>query len=110
MSGHTETLLHSLGAADDVEAVVAQVDVRRGDSVLLCTDGLHHLLSLDAIRTTLVEEDDPCVACQRLVRAAVESGGPENVTAVIARCDGPVFAPGVPGEPPAYRSRLWSRS
>jgi serine/threonine protein phosphatase PrpC len=109
MGEHANVLLHVLGAADHVEAIVTEVDLRQGDNVLLCTDGLHHLLSLDAIRTKLIEEATPCSACQNLVQAAIDRGGPENVTAVIARCDGPVFTRAAPGEAPTYRSRLWSR-
>jgi protein phosphatase len=109
MTAHAETLLHALGAADTVDAMVVELDLLRGDRILLCTDGLHHVLPLDDIRAALVAEDDPPVACARLIRAAVERGAPENLTAVVARCEGPVFPAASHDGGPAYRLRLLSR-
>jgi len=54
---------------------------------MLCSDGLTEMLSNSVIATTLRDEPDPETACRRLVRMAVDAGGRDNVTVVIARFD-----------------------
>jgi serine/threonine protein phosphatase PrpC len=53
------------------------------DRMLCCTDGLTQELDDDAIRFLLMDQPDAQEAAQALVRAAVEAGGRDNVTAVV---------------------------
>lgn len=65
---------------------VERWDVRRGDVFLLCSDGLTGPVSDDRIRTILVRaaaRGDLASAPEHLVDAALEGGGPDNVTAVV---------------------------
>jgi len=68
-----------------VEAHALQL--QPGDRLMLCSDGLTEMLSNSVIATTLRDEPDPETACRRLVRMAVDAGGRDNVTVVIARFD-----------------------
>jgi serine/threonine protein phosphatase PrpC len=68
------------------------VDVRRenlepGDVLLLCSDGLSDMLVDEEIAAVLAAEGEPESACERLVAAANEAGGRDNITAVVARFD-----------------------
>ena len=51
---------------------------------LLCTDGVGACLSDSAVEAVLDSADDPRVAVQSIVRAALSAGAPDNVTAMIA--------------------------
>jgi PPM family protein phosphatase len=69
-----------------------RVDVQRaslepGDVLLLCSDGLTDMLDDKRISAILAEEPEPEAACRRLVGEANESGGKDNITAVVARFD-----------------------
>lgn len=59
-----------------------------GDRVLLCSDGLCDLVT-DAEMPRLVGVDAPRSAAERLVQAAVERGGHDNITVVLAAFDDP---------------------
>ncbi len=55
-----------------------------GDTLLFCTDGLTEPVNDDAIAEVLARHPDPEDACTRLVDLALNRGGPDNVTAVVA--------------------------
>jgi serine/threonine protein phosphatase PrpC len=75
-----------LQALSDAEARpdVALHDVRAGDRYLLCSDGLHRVLSDDTLREVLGSIAEPEEAVGHLVELANEHGGPDNVSCVIA--------------------------
>ena len=56
---------------------------RPGERFLLCTDGLTNELRDSAIARLLLDGDDPQAIADRLVAAAVEAGGRDNVTVVV---------------------------
>ena len=63
-------------------------DLRADDVILLCSDGLTGPVDDGQIETILrdaLEADRLNEAPQRLVEAALEGGGPDNVTAVVVR-------------------------
>jgi protein phosphatase len=91
--GVRHLLTHALGSAEPLAVRVSQETVRPGDLLLLCTDGLHGVVGHEAMRH-LLERDEPLTArASRLIEAANDAGGPDNVTAVIARV-GDESAPG----------------
>lgn len=57
-------------------------ELRPGDRLLLCTDGLTGLLP-DYVIGALVASSDPEAACDRLVNAALDAGGHDNVSVVL---------------------------
>ena len=84
MSGSVvEVLERALGVSPEVDIDVQLLDVRPGDRLLLCTDGLTSMLDDDEIREILLTESDPRTAAQALIDAALAAGGKDNVTAVI---------------------------
>jgi hypothetical protein len=86
---HANIILQALGVQEKVEVVLSQVPLRRGDVILVCSDGLHGPVSDDEIKSILLEEPDLRKACDRLVACANEHEGPDNITVVLARFDGP---------------------
>ncbi|HIP69779.1 MAG TPA: hypothetical protein EYH05_00095 [Anaerolineae bacterium] len=57
---------------------------RSGDRLLLCTDGLHGVLS-DAEISKLLKNNPPQTAADKLVQAAIDAGTQDNVTAVVVQ-------------------------
>ena len=73
------------GRSPGVRAEIHKRDLRSGDVVLLATDGLTRHLSDGQIAGILTAESDPQAACERLVATAIDAGGRDNVTVVVAR-------------------------
>lgn len=93
-------ITRALGLNDEVKCDVTRVELRQGDVVLLCSDGLTGMVADEDIRRILLRQRDPGVACRVLCDAALRGGGHDNITIVVARFDGPGLPP--PGdEPPA---------
>lgn len=63
------------------EARVLQI--KSGDRLLLCSDGLVGMLTDKKIQSILKNGTDPAATSRRLIDAANEAGGKDNVTAVI---------------------------
>jgi serine/threonine protein phosphatase PrpC len=61
-----------------------------GDTLLLCSDGLTEPLSEETMAAILCRESNPAAAIKALLEAALNAGGPDNVTIVLARAR---FAP-----------------
>jgi len=76
----------ALGAAMDAELPIDLLTLERrpGDGLLLCTDGLNALVSDEEIMEILHEEPDAQKAADALIALALERGGIDNVTVVLA--------------------------
>ena len=72
----------SLGVDSEISIDEMSVDVRPGDRLLLCTDGLTGRVDEGRIRDVLEQERDTQGACDQLVEMAIESGGDDNVTVI----------------------------
>ena len=71
----------------DLVPTVGVVDLAEGDVVLLCTDGLTKHVTDERI-SELLSSDSAEEAAQSLIDAALEGGGTDNVTVVVARASG----------------------
>jgi protein phosphatase len=80
---HRSVLTRALGVDGAVQVDEAVVDVRPGDRLLLCTDGLTGMVTEDEIGAVLRDVRDPQEAVERLVRMANRAGGIDNITAVL---------------------------
>jgi len=76
-------LLHYLGHEDEVEPDLYELDPQPGDRFLLCTDGLWGELPDRRLQRLLGEDPDPRRTVRRLVRAANDAGGRDNLTAMV---------------------------
>ena len=78
-------LTNVLGARDQTEIHVLELDLSGGELILLCSDGLHNVLNDDALRELMTTDDDLAAMAGRLVTTAVERGSRDNVTALLVR-------------------------
>jgi serine/threonine protein phosphatase PrpC len=76
-------LLQALGG-DDVTPDLADVEAAAGDRLMLCSDGLSGVVGPGVIAQVLAEVTDPQQAADQLVELAVQGGGPDNITCVVA--------------------------
>ena len=89
--GHV--ILQAVGTAPSVEVDLVELQVARGDVLLVCSDGLSGPVRDEAIRAVLAEASSPGEAVEALVARANEAGGPDNVTCIVARLGGDGLAP-----------------
>ncbi|MGH2677642.1 MAG: Stp1/IreP family PP2C-type Ser/Thr phosphatase, partial [Actinomycetota bacterium] len=76
-------LTRALGVDEEVQVDETDVDVRPGDRVLLCSDGLTGMVNEDRILSILTDTPNPKAACAVLIEAANQAGGQDNITAVV---------------------------
>jgi protein phosphatase len=77
------------GANPSVRVELHESDLRAGDVLLLCSDGLTEMVSAERIAAVLGAEREPRRACERLVAEANGQGGTKNITVVVARIEVP---------------------
>lgn len=112
-SSQRHIILQALGPDPDIQVVLTHRHLRRGDVVVLTTDGLHELVSPAEIariaaphqsargaRPRESGEHDPAAACRALIELANERGGPDNITVVIIHIDGDDIPEPGPGDLP----------
>jgi protein phosphatase len=87
----THPLRHTLTGVLGTRGAPTAVDLSShrlldGDHILLCTDGLTEMVP-EASIAELMEQPSPSAAetCARLVQAALDAGGKDNVTAIVGR-------------------------
>lgn len=76
----------ALGASSDIEPEIQDVDVRPGDMLMLCSDGLTEMVGTYEIAGLLsIGEDDTHETARRLIDLANESGGRDNISVILIR-------------------------
>src|SRR5438094_10112509 len=81
-------ILQALGAQNELTQATARIQLRQGDMVLLCSDGLSGKLRNEDIRQIVADAADLGAACDALVAEANNRGGEDNITVVLARFTG----------------------
>jgi serine/threonine protein phosphatase PrpC len=81
-------ILQALGAQNELTPATARIQLRDGDMLLLCSDGLSGKLRNDDIRQIVADAGDLNAACSALVAEANNRGGEDNITVVLARFSG----------------------
>lgn len=80
-------ITRALGIAPTVDVDLRVENAQPGDLFLLCSDGLHGLLTDLEIADTLLDRPVLTQACASLVEMANEAGGRDNITAVLVRIE-----------------------
>jgi protein phosphatase len=80
---HRHVVTRAVGAGERVEPAFAELAFEDGEIVLLCSDGLTRCVHDPDIATLLAAAGDPGRACRLLVEAALATGAPDNVSAVV---------------------------
>ncbi len=99
---HANIILQALGVQDRIDVVMSQVNLKKGDVVVLCSDGLHGPVTDQEIRDILAAETDLKKAGEGLLQKALERDGPDNITVILARFDGTGLQEPTPGDPVGF--------
>lgn len=82
-------ITRALGTEYSLEPDVSKCEMRCGDYILICTDGLSNAVQEEDMIYTIVNASDLNEACELLVSKAKENGGFDNITAVVIQmCKG----------------------
>jgi serine/threonine protein phosphatase PrpC len=85
---HSNIILQALGTSETVQVDLTFVELRRGDRLMMCSDGLSGLVHVDMLRSALDEVKDPADCGGKLIEYAEGAGGHDNITVVVADFDG----------------------
>jgi protein phosphatase len=77
-------LTRGMGVADTVDADICENQCFRGNTFVICSDGLSDKLTPEEI-LAVVKDETPEKACQRLVDMSKERGGDDNITVIVIR-------------------------
>lgn len=87
-SSMKNVILQAMGTKPDVVVALNRLSLRRHDRFLVCSDGLSSKVTDREIRDVLHIAGSVQVACETLVALALERGGEDNVTAIVAEVSG----------------------
>ena len=82
-------LSRAVGAFDQVDVDLTVDEPEQGDRYLLCSDGLFKMVPDERIASIASEGDTPDEIAARLVHAALEGGGRDNVSVIVIAVDAP---------------------
>jgi len=85
-------ITRAIGVEDSVTVDAMTLDLKAGDRILLCSDGLSGPVTDEAIAKILSQDDLERIP-DDLIDAANDAGGPDNVTAVVISFDALETAP-----------------
>ncbi|HVJ28547.1 MAG TPA: hypothetical protein VM493_13450, partial [Vicinamibacterales bacterium] len=76
-------LTNVLGGRQTVEIHLHERELKGGEVLLLCSDGVHGVLAADDLQNILQGTPDPDAAADTIVRKAIDAGSRDNVTALV---------------------------
>ena len=101
---HNNIILQALGTSDTVQVDLTYVELRKGDILLLCSDGLSGMVRFEEIRELLKSSVEPLDICKSLTERANQAGGHDNITVIVVQFDGNSLKPReADDEPLKYR-------
>jgi serine/threonine protein phosphatase PrpC len=81
-------ILQALGPDPRVKVDLTHQTLRRGDTLIICSDGLSGLVKREEFGQMVEAHPDLSALCSALIDLANERGGPDNITVIAARFDG----------------------
>jgi protein phosphatase len=92
VSERRNIILQALGPDPHVKVDLTRQELRGGDILVMCSDGLSGPVKNDDIQRIINDyvtgRNDLVGACRQLIDLANERGGPDNITCVVARFSG----------------------
>jgi protein phosphatase len=79
----SNVLYRNIGSETPIIVDTFEVPLKKGGNLLLCTDGLWGELPDEEIHRVFMTEKNAKRACTRLIELANESGGKDNITAIV---------------------------
>lgn len=79
----SKALINSVGGGKSVfiDFIDVTPSFTDGDTIVLCSDGLHDMVEDDAIEKTLTESE----VCEPLLQAALDAGGADNISIILLK-------------------------
>jgi serine/threonine protein phosphatase PrpC len=75
-------ILQAMGLDTDIRVAIGRLELRRGDRLLLCSDGITNEVTDEELRQILTDST-PREACETMVALANERGGRDNQTVIV---------------------------
>jgi serine/threonine protein phosphatase PrpC len=76
----------AIGAKENIEIPVFEEQLEDGDFFVLCSDGLHGMINDEEILRIVLESGNTLETCvKKLIQAANDNGGKDNVTVLLMR-------------------------
>jgi len=91
-------VMRALQSSTDAEPDLGMREAMVGDRYLLCSDGLSDVVTEQTLHKTLLSYSDPEQAVLQLIDLAIRSGGPDNITCIVADAVDTVTGPVAPSE------------
>ena len=82
---NSNVLYRNIGSEENVKVDIFPVTLRKGGSLLLCTDGLWGEVTDAAMQFLFAVEHDVRKVCAGLIRLANDNGGKDNITAMVVK-------------------------
>jgi serine/threonine protein phosphatase PrpC len=89
LKGLESVITRAIGAAPEVDPDFFAVDLSEDDTLLLASDGLTRYVDSSRI-AALIDPTELDQSCQRLIQAAKDGGGADNITCLLLRYNGAV--------------------
>ena len=78
-------ITRAIGTEPTAKCDIFHLDLKRGEKILICSDGLTNLVYDQEILFEVVHGTDQTQCCQRLLEIAKKRGAPDNVTSILVR-------------------------
>ena len=76
-------ITRAVGAKNDIQVDIYVVELKPGDLLLMCSDGLSNMLEDDEMRMIIKRQRDIVEMAEELVKAANENGGKDNISVIL---------------------------
>jgi serine/threonine protein phosphatase PrpC len=103
ISERRNIILQALGPDPTVKVDLTRQELRRGDVLVMCSDGLSGLVKSDDMLGIVTGATDLVAACKELIDLANQRGGPDNITCIVARFGGDGLPQPSGNEPPGHQ-------
>jgi protein phosphatase len=75
-----------VGVRPELSPELQMAPVESGDTLVLCSDGLHGVVTSDRLAAILEAHPEPKASADRLVQEALDHGATDNITVIVVRC------------------------
>ena len=86
-------LTQAVGTSETLDVRVTYADVRQGDWIVVCSDGLHNMVESSDLLAAVSGTDTVVAKCQSLIDLANKNGGKDNITVILSQILGSGLAP-----------------
>lgn len=82
---YRNVLTKAVGAEENLKVVAQEIEFLPGDTLLLCSDGLHSVTGEEPLLEVLARPGSLQSRCEALIEAALSKGAPDNITTVLVQ-------------------------